>query len=239
MRTSLALSIVLLAAAAVPSSAQSHYVGGAIVWDIARFTTVEIAGDNPAGILTGDQSADGEVVAGSVVLGTALGDRWGIEIEFVRGGLIENSSSEELSPRVIPVVPIPSPPSTTLPIPVFGLETSSEQRHTTVAAMAWIRQEVNPDFDLVYLGGLSFNHTDLTQRFRLTGDRILLGILGLSPFPDTDVDAHSVGPVVGVEGRWKLGDHVAIVPGLRVHGVSAGGRTGWLIRPSAGLRWRF
>ena len=46
---------------------------------------------------------------------------------------------------------------------------------------------------------------------------------------------YDVAPMVGVEGRIRMGGQVELVPGLRLHGTDGG----WLIRPALGLMWTF
>jgi hypothetical protein len=46
---------------------------------------------------------------------------------------------------------------------------------------------------------------------------------------------YDIGPMVGVEGRIRMGRQVDLVPGIRLHGHQGG----WLIRPAIGLAWTF
>ena len=50
---------------------------------------------------------------------------------------------------------------------------------------------------------------------------------------------NSVGGVLGLEAAFDLGDHFAVVPGVRAIVFSTGGQSVFLIRPEAGVRWNF
>ena len=53
------------------------------------------------------------------------------------------------------------------------------------------------------------------------------------------ITEHTVGPMVGVEGRIRLTDQLVLAPGVRLLAITVAGRDGWLIRPGVGLQWRF
>jgi hypothetical protein len=63
--------------------------------------------------------------------------------------------------------------------------------------------------------------------------RILPPIV-LPPFESESV-IYGVRPMVGLESRIGLTEHVDLVPGLRLHA----GENVWLVRPAVGLNWRF
>ena len=234
MLRSFALVLVVLVTAAAPAAAQSHYIGASLVGDIVRFSRIDIDSDDPFELIPSDPSTDGETLGAALVLGTALGERWGIELEFVRSGAIERSSTQSIPPRTLPI-PLP----TTIPLPLAEITIRSERRHTTLGTTAWIRQEISDRFDLVYLAGITFSRSEMEQEFIVGPQPLLPGVILVTAIPGTHVIDNGVGPAIGAEGRWKLGDHFSVVPGVRLHGLSVGGRPGWLIRPSVGVRWRF
>lgn len=55
----------------------------------------------------------------------------------------------------------------------------------------------------------------------------------------TRATTYSVGPVVGVEARLGLTDHVMLVPGMRLQTVGGTAASAWLFRASVGLGWKF
>src|SRR5262245_53929116 len=77
---------LLLAVAPGSASAQSTYVGAALVGDVLRSTHTEFT-SGP------DNSTDGEAIGFALRVGTPLGSRWGIELEFARPGEIESEFS--------------------------------------------------------------------------------------------------------------------------------------------------
>ena len=225
--------VLALLAIGAPAAAQSTYVGGSVVFDIARFDKVEYDDDMPR--ITGTAtSVDGEAVGFNLRIGRALGERWGLEFEFARSGQFENQESYGL-PLLTDLGILPPELTTILPIPEFQFEIDSEQRYTSYGALAWVRQNLGERVDLTYLGGVMFNHAEIEQDVRLTDPRLIQWI----PIPETSVIEYSISPAVGIDTGFKLSDAAAITAGLRLHGVSAGGRTGLLLRPNVGVRWTF
>ena len=50
---------------------------------------------------------------------------------------------------------------------------------------------------------------------------------------------NSIGGVLGFEGAIDMGNHLAVVPGVRAIVFSNEGQSVFLIRPEAGVRWNF
>lgn len=225
--------------AAAPAAAQSTYVGASVTGDIVRFGKVETEGAISRALAVVDVSRDGEAIGFGVTAGRALGERWGVELEFARSGEIENEFSRSLaaSPTlpIIPglILPTPFPP---LPGPDIQIETETELRLTTLSALLWARQELGERVELAFLGGVSFIHSDLESRLNITGRGLAL----IAPFPleTTSTEFHT-GPAAGVDAIIKFGDRTAVVAGVRLIGLPGESLGGWLIRPSAGVRWRF
>ena len=96
--------LLLLLSVLIPNAvmAQPVYVGASLLADISRFTTIEVDPSTFSNEVTGG----GETFGFSLVVGTALGERWGVELEFVRPGLLEHSVERqiELLPPGVPVV---------------------------------------------------------------------------------------------------------------------------------------
>jgi hypothetical protein len=202
--------------------AQPAYVGASLVGHVARFASVE----SEALLRSGDFSADGESLGFGLVVGTALAERWGVEFEFVRPGVLERSErSEVLLP---PALPQP------LPFPIIEYEFHAEERHTTMTAAAWFRQRIGDRAELAYLGGVAFVRTTREQSIGIDPR-----ILALSIPIEQETTEHTVGPMVGLEGRIRLTPQIALTPGIRLMAVTAGGRDGWLIRPGVGIHWIF
>lgn len=206
----------------VPACAQSFYVGASLLADISRFTTIE----TEPSAFSSELTAGGEAVGFSLVAGSALGDRWGVELEFVRPGVVEQGIERQFE-FVPPPIPIPRP------IPIFEYEIRSEERHTTLTPALWFRQPVGGRAELRYLGGVAFVRRTRQQRVTLDPR-----VLALSIPAEQEIVEYTVGPMVGLEGRIRMTRQLALVPGLRVVAVT-GGRNGWLIRPGVGVHWTF
>lgn len=226
--------ILALLALAAPAAAQSTYIGGSAVFDVARFDKVEF--DEVPRFGGTASSADGDALGFNVRVGRALGERWGLEFEFARSGSIEN-----LQLLGVPFLtsltsfPILSPDLTILPTPDFRYEVETEQRFTGYGTWAWLRQDVGARVDLTFLGGLMFNRAEIARSVHLSDAGL---VPWLSIAPDLTVTEYSISPAAGIEAGFKVGEAAAITAGLRLHGVTAG-RTGLLLRPSVGLRWSF
>jgi hypothetical protein len=220
-RALLALLSVLSPAAVM---AQPVYVGASLLADISRFTTIDVDPSTFSNELTGG----GETLGFSLVVGTALGDRWGVELEFVRPAALEQSIERqvELLPPGIPVPP--------RPIPIFEFEVRSSERHTTLTPAVWFRQPIGGRAELCYLGGVTFVRTAREQEVAFDPR-----LRGLSIPVTQEIVEHTVGPMVGLEGRIRMTSHLALTPGIRLVAVTGGGRNGWLIRPGVGVHFRF
>jgi hypothetical protein len=236
MRRSLFVFCVSLLWFAAPAAAQKTYVGGSFLGEFARFGGVDIDDDDNSrrSTLIDDLSRNDESVGFDVRLGRGLGERWGIELAFARGGSAEQVQSQRLlgsggsggiTLPGLPVLPI-------LPIPEIEIERRLSQQHTTIDTVAWFQQNLSDRVGLTFLGGVSFNRTSTEQSFRLTDDRLTIDVT----YPAAiETVQYGVGPVAGAETSIAFGAHAAITAGVRLHGVSSG----WLIRPAAGIRWTF
>ena len=226
------IAVFAMLAVATPAVAQSTYIGGSVVFDIARFDKIEY--DNLPRITSSASAVDGEAVGFNLRIGRALGERWGLEFEFARSGEIDNRVSYGIP--FFTDFAILFPELGILPIPEFQYEIETEQRDTSYGAWAWVRQNLGERVDLTYLGGLTFNRAEVGQDVRITDTRL---VQWMSILPDMSVTECSISPAVGIDSGFKLSDAAAITAGLRLHGATVGGRTGLLLRPNVGLRWTF
>lgn len=233
------VAVVAVLWLAAPADAQSTYVGASLVYDLARFSKVDVDNDF-ARVAIPPSSMDGEALGFNVKIGRALGERWGVELEFARSGKFEQRSRPFAIPAlpvVIPATPLPGLPTVFPPIPIFEFELETEQRYSSVAALLWVRQEIGDRVELAYLGGVAFNRSEIEQEFRFIDTRLIQGASFLAP--ESETVEHGVGPVIGLEADIKVGEHAALTTGVRLHGANVSERNGWLIRPLVGLRWRF
>jgi hypothetical protein len=239
-----ALAVLCTCLAAAPASAQT-YVAGAAGTDTILLTSYDSDAFPDGG---------GTVPSFAARVGVPLGGQWGVELEVAQSLTLDGSSQDRPIPFVssgfswVSAVVTPAGASTGILIPDFSFE--SERRSIAVNPVAWIRLPVGSRLSLAFLGGVSFQRTTLEQRSRVqftVQGRLDLPRLGpagsVSPqlFPpvvqeqSTHIVTYDVAPLVGAEAWLAFGEHVHIVPGVRLSSVSEG----WSVRPSAALAWTF
>jgi hypothetical protein len=229
-RATAAAAFFVAATVAAPAFAQG-YIGAFLVADIVRLDQYDSR--------TGD-SGSGEALGFALRLGTEVGRRWGVEVEFVRPGEITSDQVPEVFPllttvtpeRVSPSLPNVSVVDSSLIFPSYSYRFRSTQRRTTLSTALWVRQEISRRFSLAYVGGVAFGRTD--QESEIDYLPIRPTILPIPRSVNESIQ-YSVGPMVGVEGRVRMASQVDLVPSLRLHGIDGG----WLIRPALGLAWMF
>jgi hypothetical protein len=211
----------------LPAFAQSGYLAGSVGVEIFRADRVEGPGFDSL-------TATGEATALSLRVGTAITDRWGVELEVTRPSEIEHEVEPSypfpLFHEVLPAgVALPNVASL-IPLPRMRLM----RRNTTVDAVAWIVQPVSDRVDLVYVGGIAFSRVTEDREFDFRFAPQLLVVQ-----PSVRSITSGVGPVAGIEARVALTDHLLLLPGVRLHAVDDNTVGGWLARSSVGLGWRF
>ena len=230
------LSVLILLFIVAPAHAQGAYVGAFLVGEIVRLDQYSRATQD---------SGNGESFGFGLRLGTPIAAKWGVELEFVRPGEITSNQVPQILPAAIydvTPVQIPGLPNQggydpSLIFPSISYEFRSTQRRTTLSPSLWVRQEISPRFSMVYLGGVAFGRTNNEIEISYSISR---SILPIAPIPTiapivNESITYDVQPMVGVEGRIRMGGKVDLVPGLRLHGAQGG----WLIRPAVGLSWNF
>ena len=231
MSRALTAAVFLVASAfAVPAFAQGGYIGAFLVADVVRLDQYD---------LRTSESGSGEALGFGLRLGAEVGRRWGVEVEFVRPGEITSEQIPPILPAYYTVTPEPVPPilpnvlpDPSLVFPSFSYRSRATQRRSTLSTALWARQEISRRVSLAYLGGVAFGRTE--SELEISYVPIRPTIIPIPPSVNESID-YGVAPMVGVEGRIRLAGHVALVPGLRLHGTDGG----WLIRPSLGLAWMF
>ncbi len=226
-KTCAVLAATLLMTA--PAMAQTPYVGAALVGDVARVSHSSFDRRQ------NDASGGGEAIGFALRLGTGIGGAWGVETEFARPSAITSISSPQL------LAALDYPRLAGLPSlidfglePGLGISITTRQRNTTLSTVAWVRQDLTNRTALVYLGGLSFVRAASVTEYSFSFTRSLPGLL-LPAADRVEFVAYGVRPVVGIEARIGLTDHLELVPGVRLTGLD----NGWLVRPAVGLGWGF
>jgi hypothetical protein len=185
-------------------------------------------------------STDADVLSGALRVGTSISRMWGVELEFVRSGRSNDEGPvvypllqfATVSANVGQVLPAGAAQSSiAIPVP-FDYQSEVRRRHMSVDAVAWARQPVGGDVDLVYLAGIAFarERSDMTQHI----SPILRAGVASTTFRSAFVE-YATRPLVGMEARIGLTSRLRLIPGLRVQGLGSG----WLVRPSVALGWVF
>ena len=224
--------LVLLGSVSALAQSPSPYAAAALVGDVLRSTHSEstFGRDVPSG---------GESIGFALRVGTPLGSRWGVELEFTHPGEIETDVSGGPIPltrtgtlTTWTTTTVGSTLVQVLPQPVsYGLNTT--QRNSTLSTTVWFSQELSPKVSLAYLAGMGFYRATYESEFRFD---ILPGGITLPIVPSvTRTVSYGVRPLAGFEARLRLTDHVDLVPGVRLHGLEGS----WLLRPAVGLAWNF
>jgi hypothetical protein len=226
------LILGFVCASAAPAAAQAVYVAGSVGADM-----LFVSGADSFGVSTA--TGGGEAISGAARLGVVRDERWGIELEVSRAAEIEEASS---TGGILPLALAST-------FPIFLPEIDVRTRTTTISTTASIRQQVADRTALVYLGGIVFHRIDTQFEYRARRGQPNLAdfVLGQLPVGSTVASSsfapslrtesvqYGVGPVVGFEAHIGYGEHLTIVPGVRMHGLP----NSWLLRPAVGVGWRF
>jgi hypothetical protein len=212
--------------------AQSAYVGAELIGDVLRSTHSEstLGLDVPSG---------GEAIGFALRVGTPLGSRWGIELQFARPGEIDTefSGAIPLASSVEILTTLARAPGAITATQLFPLplpyRLRNSQRHSTLATTVWFNQSLSPKISLVFLAGMGFYRatSESEARFEILPASTIPVVFP----PITKSVTYGVRPLAGFEARIKLTDHVDLVPGVRLHGLESA----WLLRPAVGLAWNF
>jgi hypothetical protein len=229
------LVAILTALGTRPSFCQSAYVSAALVGDVLLNTHSETSsgGDVPTG---------GEAIGFALRVGTPLGNRWGIELEFTRGGEVETDfdGAIPLASRASSITWSSVPPGAeaieSLLLRPVSYSLRASHRHDTLSTSLWMSQELSPRASLVYLAGMGFSRSmyESESRFEILPLPPGISIPGILPSVTKTV-MYGVGPLAGIEARIEMTDQIVLVPGLRLHGID----NGWLLRPAVALAWNF
>jgi hypothetical protein len=232
-RTSGVAVVLLFGMLAPPAFAQGAYVGAFLVGEIVRLDQYDSRAED---------SGNGESLGFALRLGSPIGTKWGVELEFVRPGEITSNQVPQIFPATLEFTlqgGLPGLPNQgnydPLIFPPISYEFRSTQRRSTLSTSLWVRQEISSRVSMVYLGGVAFGRTSNEVEITYTFPRqTIFPIPPIAPLINESI-TYDVQPMVGVEGRIRLAGKVDLVPGLRLHGAQGG----WLIRPAVGLSWNF
>ena len=220
------VGVAAVLAAPAPASAQSPYIAAAVGIDVSRLDRFE-------GPFTNDVRPDGEAVAVSLRVGTAIGRRWGVDLAYTRPDQVTREASQGFPIPLLTAIPEGGLVDGAL-APLYGSRYRVSRRNSTIDISGWAAQRVGDDVTLVYMAGIAFAR--VTEKFEFGDGPRVAGLIVPGP---TITTTYGMGPLVGWEARIALTDHVFVVPGVRLAGVSGPSGDGWLFRATTGLGWRF
>lgn len=236
MRPVIVLSMLLCCGSV--ADAQSTFVNVSFGGEIARFGAVELEPETVPDLR--ETSIDGETLAFGVSVERAIGERWGVALEFNYAGEVSGEDSYEFP---VTILIFPPPPPT-------RIEREFEHQRFSWNTMAWLAQPLGDRLELAFSAGVAFTRTRFEQDQRITRPLAvtlppLTSILLpsrldlIAPTASISSVSYAVDPVVGVDARIRFGDRTWIVPSLRVQSADVAGRSGWVFRPTVAARFGF
>lgn len=232
--------LVLNLFAVTSAAAQSSYVTAAAGADLSRFGQVVTEGSK-------SNPPEGLVPAGAIRVGTAFGERWGVEAEMAFAGTFEKVSEGNflqavqglnLRSNVSAIALYDITPQKFGDIapsaPVELVYRSRTRRgNSTFSTVGWVSKPIGSRTDLVAVLGLALNRASVDTRLSLIVPR---GLGSVSP-ASAQMISYGFGPLVGTEIRVRAGDRWRLVPSVRLHKLDASGA--WLLRTNIGLSRTF
>jgi hypothetical protein len=209
--------------------AQSVYVGGAAGANTVFAQKIDFGGT------FSPPDTGGTTPVFAIRSGIGLGEIWGAEVEVAHALPLERST-EGGRGQFFPAAVLTIGPGIAFPT----LRVESERRSTAVNALGWVRYPVSARVDLVVLAGATFNRSEVEERYTINlpplFPQLPPGAVVFAPQPASiRTLTYDVGPLVGIEGRIRVGSRFRVVPGLRLSGANAG----WSVRPMVGVDWVF
>lgn len=226
------LSVLALVSVPGPVAAQSRptYVSALLAGDVVRGGSIDYDG---LPVPAAGRSEEGSAAPALLLrAGTAIGERWGVEIEAGFGGSIESVRSFDVSVFTFSLPSTVLFPDGFLPPSFFAYERQTSQRRATVGASIWTRRQLGERAGLTFLGGLVFTRVRTEETLRFDNP------LGLSVVPSHEATSYGAGPMAGIETDVRLTRGLSMSAGVRLHSDNAAG-SAWVVRPAAGLRWSF
>jgi hypothetical protein len=233
------LLVVIGVLCATPAFAQT-YVAAVVGADLTKSYQSTTNG-------TTFPDGDGEVMSWGLRVGTALGSRWGVELEFNRPDELEMQNGPVIYAQPLSAASAISWTSTAAggvidvsPTIFPAPEIRIDQRATTWNASAWVGKPLGARADLVVLGGLGFSRVVQNSEYVIGGPPQLVARIPLAQRSyRTRTASYGVGPLVGVEARIHMSERLQLTPGVRVQSLGNDLTQGLVLRPSIALGWMF
>jgi hypothetical protein len=236
----LGILVSLFAFVAAPAFAQGLYVSFAAGSDSLLVSHAEVEGFP-------QPEQGGTVPTLALRVGLPVGGRWGVELEGSHSLALERTvdpsrifipgASFTFSSGVF--TEFPQQPTQILRPQPIGITLESERSTTAVNAVAWVRYTLGARLDLAFVGGATFARRTTEQRYSFQLPTLPPGfppdIFPIIRPSSTTLVTYDVGPLAGAEAWLAFGDHIRLVPGVRLSAL--GGE--WSVRPTAGVAWVF
>jgi hypothetical protein len=183
----------------------------------------------------------GTVPTFAIRAGLPIGGRWGVEFEGAHSLTLERTvdATRGLLTSGANFAFGSATPDILRPIPITEITLESEERVSALNAVAWFRYTLNARLDLAFVGGATFARRSSEQRFNIQRPPLPPGfppdLFPVLRLTTTRVVMYDVGPLVGAEAWLAFGDHVRVVPGVRLSAIASE----WSVRPTAGVAWVF
>ena len=222
----LLLAVTAMCTFAIPLSAQTLFVEGAILASIERSTEY---GSVTGATNTNGGGANGTVAGGGVSIGHWLTPRVTVRLEVsLPGRHVERAQ--------IPIeIQTVGDALTGVPVTVPAYTDTREQtrRLRTASAMLGYHLPRRRHVSLAYLGGVAFGARTVTQtvetfQLRLTPTRTIELVAQRLAYRAT---SYGIAAIVGMEGDVQMIRHLSVVPQIR--GI---GYDGVSVRPAVALR---
>ncbi len=226
-RDRILVAAILVLIAAVPARAQSSYITGAIGADLSNFGQ---------SITDGEETIppDGFAFGSAARVGTAFGERWGVEVEFASATTITREADSQNFGALLRGIPVsasfitfgfsfPGPDPTP---PDFHVNVI--RRNSTFNTLGWVSKELTEDVELAVLFGLGVRRTSFDIR--------LFSSRGTVRPNSAQASLFELAPVVGADLRFRIAQQWRFIPSTRLESLDS---EGWLLRTTAGLSWMF
>jgi hypothetical protein len=172
-------------------------------------------------------------------IGLRLGGRWGLELEI--GRALEVTDRDE-GPQILAAPRARLAARTIFPPPI---QTELRRSHTLVSPAVWLSHSLAGRTELLFLAGVTFDRArselEYDVRFVPLAElppgvvQAVDGVALLVPSGRLETVVYDLGPMVGVDAHIGLGEHLHVVPSVRMHATEGV----WTLRYTAGIGWTF
>jgi hypothetical protein len=219
MRALVVFIVLVTMSSATPVFAQRTSVSASLVGNLAVADEVTRQPFAPP-------SRDSRSMGMALRVAQPLAERWGFELEWMWAAETESFTT-------YPIIRFDEPG-----VPSSGIDRNTEGRDTlwqqymTIGATTWFSQSMTERVTLVYSAGIGLTRQREKEESRYDDPAVAAMFPGPSSFTYT---IYGIAPLLGLDARIGLTEHLQLVPGIRVQPHSGL----WLMRPGVGVAWAF